>query len=94
METSNLSDNRVQKNDYKDAQETKWELQLHEKGYRSHKIEPLINEEYDIWNENTLEEMNSRLDEAKDQIGNLEDRQQKKHNQRKRKKKKNFTKSG
>ena len=68
-------------NGYKDAQGTQWqlqgtewELQQHDKGNRNYKQEPGRNEEYNFWNKNTLEGITSRLDEAEDQISELEDK--------------------
>lgn len=77
METSNLTDKRVQHQGYKAAQWTwekngwnQWELQLRQKTLKkTSKIKNAINEM-----KNTLEEIKSKLNDAKDQIGDLEDK--------------------
>ena len=72
---------RIQKNGNKDAevthrlQGTEWELQQYEKGNRNYKKEPNRNEEYNLWNlKKKTERITSRLDEAEDQISELEDK--------------------
>ena len=53
---------------------TEWELQQYEKGNRNYEQEPGINEEYNIYNKNTLEGITTSLVEAQDRISDLENK--------------------
>ena len=50
---------------------------MHEKGHRNYQQETGGNEEYNFWTEETVEGIKSRLDEAENWIGKLEDKVEK-----------------
>ena len=50
---------------------TQWERQERDE---NHKKEPVRNEEYNNWNENYIRRNQHRLDEAENQISDLEDK--------------------
>ena len=68
---------------------THCKLYQHEKGNRNYQQGPRGNEEYNFGTEGILEVegIKSRLDEAHDRIGELEDKVEKEHSERVRRKK-------